>query len=44
VTADPKAAEDELVEVLADALFEMILEGRAENDTGENDDEPQDAA
>jgi hypothetical protein len=35
---------EELVEVLADALFELLLEGAPKNDTHENDDEPQDAA
>jgi hypothetical protein len=35
---------EELVDVLADALFEMLLEGAPKNDTEEGGDEPQDAA
>lgn len=35
---------DELVDVLADALFELLLEPAPQNDTGEGDDEPEDAA
>ncbi len=35
---------DELVDVLADALFDILLERAPQNDTGESDDEPEDAA
>ena len=35
---------DELVDVLADALFEMLLESAPKNGTDEDGDEPQDAA
>jgi hypothetical protein len=35
---------EELVDVLADALFEMLLERVPKNDTNENGDKPQDAA
>ena len=35
---------EELVDVLADALFEMLLESAPKNDTDEHGDEPEDAA
>ena len=35
---------DDLVDVLADALFELLLERLPENESGEDGDEPQDAA
>ncbi|MBK6696875.1 MAG: hypothetical protein IPG50_32515 [Myxococcales bacterium] len=35
---------DDLVDVLADALFELLLESIPENDSGEDGDEPKDAA
>lgn len=35
---------EELVDVLADALFEMLLESTPKNDTDEGGDEPEDAA
>jgi hypothetical protein len=36
--------EDDLVDVLTDALFEMLLDGSVANDMNEDGDEPQDAA
>jgi hypothetical protein len=35
---------DDLVDVLADALFELLLDSVPENDSGEDGDEPKDAA
>lgn len=35
---------DDLLDVLADALFELLVEKAAENDSGEHGDEPRDAA
>lgn len=44
MTIDPKTPEDELVDVLVDALFEMLLSSDAANDVSEGGDGPQDAA
>jgi hypothetical protein len=39
-----RTPEDDLVDVLTDALFEMLVDGNAANDMNEDGDEPQDAA